>query len=53
MNVGDLVKVISENNEYYGEIGIVTELLNDGMFVYVKVQSGEFMFIPITLEVIA
>jgi len=53
MKIGDLVRVTSENNAYYGEIGIVTQLPNDGHFAIVHVQSGEFWFSPETLEVIA
>jgi len=51
MNIGDLVRVASKNNDYYGEIGIVTQLPNDGFFAIVHVQSGEFWFAPETLEV--
>ena len=53
MNIGDLVRVASKNNDYYGEIGIITELPNDGFFAIVHVTSGEFWFAPETLEVLA
>lgn len=53
MKAGDLVRVTSKNNDYYGEIGIVTEMLNDGHFAIVQVASGGFWFSPDTLEVIA
>ena len=52
MNIGDLVRVASENNDYCGEIGIITQLPNDGFFAIVHVQSGEFWFSPESLEVI-
>ena len=51
MNIGDLVTVSSRNNEYFGEIGVVTQLPNDGFFVIVLVQSGEFWFSPESLQV--
>ena len=51
MNIGDLVKVISKNNDYYGEIGIVTKRLNN-FFIYAMIPSGEFIFNPEALEVI-
>ena len=52
MKIGDLVKVTSENNDYYGEIGIVTGRLNN-FFLYAMIPSGEFIFSPESLEVIA
>ena len=52
MKVGDLVRVTSERNDYFGEIGIVTHLLNGGYFLHVMIPSGEFIFIPEALEVI-
>ena len=52
MNIGDLVRVASKNNDYYGEIGIVTQLPNDGFFTIVYIPSGEFWFSPESLEVI-
>lgn len=52
MNIGDLVRVASKNNDYYGEIGIVTELPQNGFFAIVHVQSGEFWFSPESLEVL-
>ena len=51
MKIGDLVKVSSENNDYYGEIGIVTKRLNN-FFIYAMIPSGEFIFSPEGLEVI-
>ena len=51
MRVGDLVKVISKNNDYFGEIGIITGRLNN-FFVYAMIPSGEFIFNPKALEVI-
>ena len=51
MKIGDLVKVTSGNNPYFGEIGIVTKLLNN-FFIYAMVPSGEFIFSPESLEVI-
>lgn len=55
MNIGDLVRVTGENNAYYGEIGIVTELPNDGFFaiVHIPSMSEGYWFSPETLEVIA
>ena len=53
MNIGDLVRVTSEANDYYGEIGIITQLLNGGYFLHALIPSGEFIFIPEALEVIA
>ena len=54
MNIGDLVRVSSKNNDYYGEIGIVTELPNDGFFaiVYIPNMDEGYWFSPQTLEVI-
>jgi len=51
MNIGDLVRVASENNDYFGEIGIITKRLNN-FFIYAMVPSGEFIFSPESLEVI-
>ena len=51
MQIGDLVRVKSKNNDYFGEIGIITNRLND-FFIYAMIPSGEFMFSPDTLEVI-
>ena len=52
MNIGDLVKS-SKNNDYYGEIGIVTELPNDGFFAMVTSKHGRRLLVsPQTLEVI-
>ena len=51
MKIGDLVRVASENNDYYGEIGIVTSRLNN-FFLYAMIPSGEFIFSPESLEVI-
>jgi len=51
MKIGDLVKVASENNDYYGEIGIITKRLNN-FFIFAMIQSGEFIFTPESLEVI-
>ena len=54
VQIGDLVKVISENNDFYGEIGIVTELPNDCFFAIVHIiQQGEgYWFSFKTLEVL-
>ena len=52
MKIGDLVEVTSGNNPYFGEIGIVTKRLNN-FFVYAMIPSGEFIFSPEGLEVIA
>ena len=51
MKIGDLVKVSSENNDYYGEIGIVPKRLNN-FFIYAMIPSGEFIFSPESLEVL-
>jgi hypothetical protein len=51
MKIGDLVKVASENNDYYGEIGIITKRLNN-FFIFAMIPSGEFIFTPESLEVI-
>ena len=51
MKVGDLIRVASKNNEYYGEIGIITKQLNN-FFFYAMIPSGEFIFSPEGLEVI-
>tara|TARA_R100000388_G_C7218194_1_gene147371 strand:+ start:369 stop:527 length:159 start_codon:yes stop_codon:yes gene_type:complete len=51
MNIGDLVEVVSKNNPYYGEIGIITKRLNN-FFIYAMIPSGEFIFSPEGLEVI-
>ena len=51
MNIGDLVEVVSGNNPYFGEIGIVTKRLNN-FFFYAMIPSGEFIFSPESLEVI-
>jgi len=51
MKIGDLVKVASENNDYYGEIGIITKRLNN-FFIFAMIPSGEFIFTSETLEVI-
>ena len=51
MNIGDLVRVVSKNNDYYGEIGIITKRLNN-FFIYAMIPSGEFIFSPEGLEVI-
>ena len=51
MKIGDLVKVTSKNNDYFGEIGIITKQLNN-FFVYAMIPSGEFIFSPEGLEVI-
>ena len=51
MNVGDLVRVASENNDYHGEIGIITKRLNN-YFFHAMIPSGEFIFSPEALEVI-
>ena len=51
MKVGDLVRVTSERNDYFGEIGIITKMLN-GYFLHAMIPSGEFIFIPEALEVI-
>ena len=55
MKIGDLVKVINVANEYFGQIGIVTELPNDGFFAIVHIlsMSEGYWFSPETLEVIA
>ena len=55
MSIGDLVRVTSKNNDYYGEIGIVTEMLNDGHFAVVHIPNMDegYWFSPDTLEVIA
>lgn len=55
IKIGDLVKVINVANEYFGQIGIVTELPNDGFFAIVHIpRMGEgYWFAPGTLEVIA
>ena len=52
MKIGDLVRVTSELNDYYGEIGIITNCLNE-YFLHALIPSGEFIFIPEALEVIA
>lgn len=54
MNIGDLVRVISKNNDYYGEIGTVIELPNDGFFAIVHIprMNEGYWFSPKTLEVI-
>ena len=51
MKVGDLVRVASENNDYHGEIGIITKRLNN-FFFHAMIPSGEFIFTPESLEVI-
>lgn len=51
MKIGDLVRVVSKNNDYCGEIGIVTARLNN-FFFYAMIPSGEFIFSPESLEVI-
>ena len=51
MKIGDLVRVVSKNNDYCGEIGIVTSRLNN-FFFYAMIPSGEFIFSPESLEVI-
>lgn len=51
MKIGDLVRVTSKNNDYFGEIGIVTSRLNN-FFIYAMIPSGEFIFSPEALEVI-
>ena len=51
MKIGDLVKVTSDKNDYFGEIGIITNRLNN-FFVYAMIPSGEFIFSPTALEVI-
>ena len=51
MKIGDLVKVTSKNNDYFGEIGIVTKRLNSH-YINVMIPSGEFIFSPEGLEVI-
>ena len=51
MNIGDLVEIVSANNPYFGEIGIVTKRLNN-FFIYAMIPSGEFIFSPDALEVI-
>ena len=51
MKIGDLVEVVSGNNPYFGEIGIVTKRLNSH-YVNIMIPSGEFIFSPIALEVI-
>ena len=55
MNIGDLVKVINENNEFFGQIGIVTELPNDGFFAIVHIprMSEGYWFSLKTLEVLS
>ena len=55
MKIGDLVRVTSDKNDYFGEIGIVTELPNNGCFAIVHVfqQDEGYWFSPQTLEVIA
>ena len=54
MNIGDIVRVASENNDYYGEIGIVTELPNDGFFAIVLLPNmcEGYWFSPESLEVL-
>ena len=52
MKIGDLVRVTSKNNDYFGEIGIVTSRLNN-FFIYAMIPSGEFIFSPEALKVIA
>lgn len=52
MNVGDLVRVTSENNDFFGEIGIVTKRLNN-FYIRVMLPSGEFIYKPVALEKIA
>ena len=52
MNIGDLVKVVSANNPYFGEIGIITSRLNN-FYVRVMIPSGEFIYSPEVLEEIA
>ena len=51
MKIGDLVKVTSDKNDYFGEIGIVTKRLNSH-YIHVMIPSGEFICSPIALEVI-
>ena len=51
MKIGDLVKVTSDKNDYFGEIGIVTKRWNNH-YVHVMIPSGEFIFSPDALEVI-
>ena len=51
MKIGDLVRVASKNNDYHGEIGIITKRLNN-FFIYAMIPSGEFIFSPDALEVI-
>ena len=55
MNIGDLVKVIGEFNDFYGEIGIVTEMPNDGFFAIVHIprMSEGYWFSLKTLEVLS
>ena len=52
MKVGDLVRVSSENSDYFGDIGMITKRLNN-FFVFAMIPSGEFIFNPEYLEVIA
>ena len=52
MKVGDLVEIISSNNPFFGEIGIVTKRLNN-FYVKVMIPSGEFIYSPEALEVVA
>ena len=51
MKVGDLVRVTSDKNRHFGEIGIVSKRLNSH-YIHVMIPSGEFIFSPIALEVI-
>ena len=51
MKIGDLVRVSSDTNSHFGEIGIITNRLND-FYVYAMIPSGEFIFSPDALEVI-
>ena len=51
MKIGDLVRVTSDKNRHFGEIGIITNRLND-FYVYAMIPSGEFIFNPDALEVI-
>jgi hypothetical protein len=49
MNIGDLVKSISPTSKQFGEIGIVTGLLNN-YYVYVKFPSRHSIYNPEKLE---
>ena len=55
MKVGDLVRITQENDDdLYGRVGIVTDMLQDGFLVAVYFRNGEgFWLHPDSFEVIS